>query len=130
MIRRPPRSTLFPYTTLFRSTLECTQAGVAFKLLEDEGLPANRIVLEAQRYDLILLGRKTYFHFETVDEPDPTLFQVLKHSPRPVVTVPSAPLREEGAVLVAYDGSLQASRALQAFESLGIGAGRPVEVVS
>src|SRR2546422_8568630 len=26
MIRRPPRSTLFPYTTLFRSTLETVQA--------------------------------------------------------------------------------------------------------
>src|SRR5260221_5945491 len=24
MIRRPPRSTLFPYTTLFRSSLACT----------------------------------------------------------------------------------------------------------
>src|SRR3712207_7056405 len=24
MIRRPPRSTLFPYTTLFRSTARCT----------------------------------------------------------------------------------------------------------
>src|SRR2546430_467992 len=29
MIRRPPRSTLFPYTTLFRSCgLECRRAGV------------------------------------------------------------------------------------------------------
>src|SRR3712207_8763902 len=27
MIRRPPRSTLFPYTTLFRSTLTDTQSG-------------------------------------------------------------------------------------------------------
>src|SRR3712207_7262965 len=26
MIRRPPRSTLFPYTTLFRSTTDCTEA--------------------------------------------------------------------------------------------------------
>src|SRR5256885_6782709 len=25
MIRRPPRSTLFPYTTLFRSAVECRQ---------------------------------------------------------------------------------------------------------
>src|SRR3712207_6916714 len=25
MIRRPPRSTLFPYTTLFRSKLECVR---------------------------------------------------------------------------------------------------------
>src|SRR2546427_6324374 len=28
MIRRPPRSTLFPYTTLFRSPLERSVAGV------------------------------------------------------------------------------------------------------
>src|SRR5258708_38816979 len=28
MIRRPPRSTLFPYTTLFRSTTELSFAGV------------------------------------------------------------------------------------------------------
>src|SRR2546425_3047208 len=26
MIRRPPRSTLFPYTTLFRSVLACSRA--------------------------------------------------------------------------------------------------------
>src|SRR3712207_7181909 len=29
MIRRPPRSTLFPYTTLFRSTEALSRAGVA-----------------------------------------------------------------------------------------------------
>src|SRR2546430_12006750 len=34
MIRRPPRSTLFPYTTLFRSSLDVQQEG-AFK--PDEG---------------------------------------------------------------------------------------------
>src|SRR5258708_21299834 len=28
MIRRPPRSTLFPYTTLFRSLLEARQLGL------------------------------------------------------------------------------------------------------
>src|SRR5258706_8199470 len=27
MIRRPPRSTLFPYTTLFRSAANCSRAG-------------------------------------------------------------------------------------------------------
>src|SRR5256885_4921921 len=29
MIRRPPRSTLFPYTTLFRSSIECLTGGQA-----------------------------------------------------------------------------------------------------
>src|SRR3712207_8362698 len=43
MIRRPPRSTLFPYTTLFRSPLDVKQvfARVAVVLLRllGEGLP-------------------------------------------------------------------------------------------
>src|SRR2546430_9029721 len=33
MIRRPPRSTLFPYTTLFRSTLLVTAATLAGTIL-------------------------------------------------------------------------------------------------
>src|SRR5688572_31542671 len=37
MIRRPPRSTLFPYTTLFRSTRAAQEAGIsrqrAYRLL-------------------------------------------------------------------------------------------------
>src|SRR3712207_8465712 len=31
MIRRPPRSTLFPYTTLFRSSLYCSPATVGIR---------------------------------------------------------------------------------------------------
>src|SRR2546430_5459660 len=36
MIRRPPRSTLFPYTTLFRSEL----VGAAVRLMEQHGIMA------------------------------------------------------------------------------------------
>src|SRR5256885_12160713 len=36
MIRRPPRSTLFPYTTLFRSA--ASPVGKAFKLAAPKGL--------------------------------------------------------------------------------------------
>src|SRR5256885_8695764 len=40
MIRRPPRSTLFPYTTLFRSLFSGTQAAIIddFKALRDLGV--------------------------------------------------------------------------------------------
>src|SRR3712207_8001555 len=34
MIRRPPRSTLFPYTTLFRSDVELPHTDVVAELLE------------------------------------------------------------------------------------------------
>src|SRR3712207_7775505 len=37
MIRRPPRSTLFPYTTLFRSV------GEEPDLVEEEGAPVGRL---------------------------------------------------------------------------------------
>src|SRR5260221_5654351 len=39
MIRRPPRSTLFPYTTLFRSGTSRQSASVPGKLLMRSGLP-------------------------------------------------------------------------------------------
>src|SRR5258705_6436633 len=50
MIRRPPRSTLFPYTTLFRSTLDLP-GGTA--LLIDESYNANPASMRAS---LALLG--------------------------------------------------------------------------
>ncbi len=109
-------------------TSECSRAGVAFKLLEDVGLPADKIVLEAQRYDLVLLGRQTFFHVDSVEGTDETLFQVLKHSPRPVVTVPLA-LTAGKSILVAYDGSLQAARALQAFQATRLATGQQVHVL-
>src|SRR2546421_4731312 len=41
MIRRPPRSTLFPYTTLFRShrPAHCAVVGVADEFLVDRAIP-------------------------------------------------------------------------------------------
>src|SRR2546430_12588112 len=47
MIRRPPRSTLFPYTTLFRSVLEGAREGLGLCALAEgqrllvEGRPAD-----------------------------------------------------------------------------------------
>src|SRR3712207_7984974 len=42
MIRRPPRSTLFPYTTLFRSRLAgLNPAGVICEVMNDDGTMAR-----------------------------------------------------------------------------------------
>src|SRR2546430_9125508 len=52
MIRRPPRSTLFPYTTLFRSSIEGTE-------------PEPRIASFAREYDLALTaGSDAHFYRE------------------------------------------------------------------
>src|SRR3712207_7609857 len=42
MIRRPPRSTLFPYTTLFRSRLKDNELGKELIALDEDPGPAMR----------------------------------------------------------------------------------------
>ncbi len=49
MIRRPPRSTLFPYTTLFRSSLGASQV-----VRPDEFLPETTKALGKQQIDYVI----------------------------------------------------------------------------
>src|SRR5256885_8003001 len=50
MIRRPPRSTLFPYTTLFRSDLYAreTGQGMAFPAPESDADADNEVSMEQE----------------------------------------------------------------------------------
>src|SRR2546425_2091464 len=68
MIRRPPRSTLFPYTTLFRSRIEAPQPALA-----DRHQPRAPQVGEVPRGGG--LGDVQYFH-EVADTELPALEKV------------------------------------------------------
>ena len=109
--------------------LRCGEGKVTSKTLNVVGTPSEQICLEAQRVDVILLGQQTQFHFATQTEPCETLQKVLKNAPRPVVVVPET-LNHGSSVVIAYDGSLQAARTLQAFQASGLAATREVHVVS
>jgi nucleotide-binding universal stress UspA family protein len=75
-------------------------------------------------FDLVLLG----YTDDRVREATP-LFDILKACPRPVVVVPDiAP--PEGPVVIAYDGSLQASRALREFITTGLWRDATLHVAS
>src|SRR3712207_7809279 len=50
MIRRPPRSTLFPYTTLFRSVVERNLE--RRRIVHDLHQPLGRLLLRRQRVEL------------------------------------------------------------------------------
>jgi nucleotide-binding universal stress UspA family protein len=110
-------------------TWRCVEEGVKSTTLEDVGSPYVQILMEAQCYDLVLLGRQTHFDYGTQGEPDETLGKVVQDSPRPVVAVPKSPCGGE-TIVVAYDGSLQAARVLSSFESSGLARGREIQVVS
>src|SRR5256712_12855386 len=51
MIRRPPRSTLFPYTTLFRSPDGKTQVSVVYEAMRPVGI--SKVVVSTQHSDMI-----------------------------------------------------------------------------
>src|SRR2546421_7701980 len=66
MIRRPPRSTLFPYTTLFRSgadVLEVVRIDLDAELLVEDLTELEQI----ERVDLQLLERLIWVHLVGVD---------------------------------------------------------------
>src|SRR3712207_6082732 len=58
MIRRPPRSTLFPYTTLFRSTASslANKESRSIILVEKNTLPTESKQLLEKANDLIIVG--------------------------------------------------------------------------
>src|SRR5947208_12605086 len=51
MIRRPPRSTLFPYTTLFRSSTECL---IQLTKLGYDATPFNQILKQNAKREMRL----------------------------------------------------------------------------
>jgi len=104
-------------------------AGVHVEVLEERGEPAERIVFEAQRADVVILGRETHFNFETPERRDATLAQVVRTSPRLMVLVPDR-VPEGTGVLVAYGGGREAARTLQLFALLGLAAGETLDVVT
>lgn len=106
----------------------CANAGVACKLLEDVGMPGEQIMLESQRFDLVMLGQKSEFRFWWTEN-GRTLHEVVRGSPRPIIAAP--PRRPApGPILVAYDGSLQAARTIQAFWGSGLHKEQKLHIVS
>src|SRR3712207_7614455 len=63
MIRRPPRSTLFPYTTLFRSVLTLTgNKARAIAAARDAGLPVLASTEPSADLDTLLAAARSEEH--------------------------------------------------------------------
>src|SRR2546422_8601315 len=62
MIRRPPRSTLFPYTTLFRS-LSASDLGARVRLSKTpEAYQASRSTHPGGQYEALLAAGRAQWH--------------------------------------------------------------------
>ena len=105
----------------YRAAFEdkCRTAGVECRGLDGAGDPAEVLLAEAQRHDLVLLGTETHFRHAPPGVADDTLDKVLHSPPRPVVAVPEK-LNDGTTVVIGYDGSLQAARTLAVYLGTGL----------
>src|SRR3712207_8920782 len=67
MIRRPPRSTLFPYTTLFRSLIGSLDEGVALARDSSTHVYLGRRVVQGWAVKLVLIAALLPFLLTAVD---------------------------------------------------------------
>lgn len=115
----------------------CTEAAgdLAFTPLVLEDAPEPALLAACATHDLIVIGRDcTLGREENEDGLAPVIEALLKDGARPLLVVPPGtpivPLPPEAGVLVGYDGSIPAMRALQLFALLGMHDGGPARVLT
>jgi nucleotide-binding universal stress UspA family protein len=111
-------------------TARCAEARVQARTLAVHGDAAETLLEESRLRDLLVLGREANFHFETEEHDTRTREVVLHKAASPVLIVPAERVATGPGVLVAYDGTQAAIRAVRAFASSGLAADRPVHVIS
>lgn len=103
-----------------------TTLGIESKTQVVEGAIETALANAAQRCDLLVCG-----HTTGGDASERSLlYSILKHSPRPAIVVPQAEFAWGPNVLIAYDGSIQAARALASFAASGLAEGRNIYLAS
>jgi nucleotide-binding universal stress UspA family protein len=108
----------------------CKSSPVAARVLEVTGRPAETILGELEHHDLVMLGRDANFHFETEATDTRTWDMIMHKAGKPVIVVPGDPAPRGRGAIVAYDGSLAATRALQAFAASGLAQTLELHVVT
>ena len=98
----------------------CDKAGVAHQELEAQGDPVEAIARESAFYDLLIVGLRTHFHFQTSDSDGETLEKLVGRLATPIlaVTEDHVPLSDHLNVIIAFDGSPAAVRSLRQFTQL------------
>ncbi len=95
---------------------QCEARGLTHRESELEGVPADKILEASVLYDLVVMGLRTYFHFETQEGPGDSLAKVLGRTVTPVLAVPenddAEPFRR---AVVTWDGSFSSGRAFRDF---------------
>jgi nucleotide-binding universal stress UspA family protein len=101
----------------------CDAKGVLHSEAYVQGIPSEMIVEEAKYFDILVIGKRTFFHFETQDDDGDSFGEILDSSSTPVIAVPkqsdcSAFIEDKTKVLIAVDGKNNSARAMHRFAYL------------
>jgi nucleotide-binding universal stress UspA family protein len=108
---------------------ECGAHRLQSEWISFEGDPVSAALSAAETRDLLITGHDTAFRGNVHEPLSDVVGKLLSTTPRPVIVCPDqTPGSTE--ILVAYDGSLPAMRAVQMFALLGIGRDQPIHVTS
>ncbi|MEM7015523.1 MAG: universal stress protein [Verrucomicrobiota bacterium] len=94
----------------------CVAKGVRHSTPKLEGAPAQVIYDVSALYDLVVMGLRTFFHFDLHTDEGESLSRLLDQTVTPVLAVPKGePTASFNEVLVLYDGSKAAAKTLRDF---------------
>lgn len=107
----------------------CEQMGVEYRAIETIGDPRTIIVATAAYYDLLVAGLRTFYHFQTSDEPGDTLNELMGELSTPILAVPETyrPFGHTLESVIAFDASPAAVRSMRQFAQ-GF-AGKQLDIV-
>lgn len=97
---------------------QCRKSGIKYEKILTCGAPDRELIRESELADLLILGIRTFFHFETSKDPGDTFEKVVSHGRCPLIAVTDEELPTEVAVLIAYDGHLKSNNAMRAFAAI------------
>ncbi len=98
---------------------KCEKEGVTNSETELQGLPGEQILHTSIFYDLVVMGLRTSYHFETEKKTYDSIEEILHHSSTPILAVPDHfEHKENRNILIPFNGSRPASRALKSFVHL------------
>lgn len=105
------------------------EAGVEHETRTAEGSPPRELEREAHRHDLVVIGKRAEPRSDHEPPSSESMMEIVRTSPRPVVVAGPTTRPGGSSVVVAYDGSPQASQALESFINSGLFADLPIHLV-
>jgi nucleotide-binding universal stress UspA family protein len=108
----------------------CRDAKIGARTLEIVGRPTDSILEETDKHDMTVIGRDANFRFETAASDAKTREAILHKATRPVLVVPETTKDLGTKVVIAYDGSGAAKRAIASFGASGLAKSRQVFVAT